>query len=260
MSAAPDPLTTSTAMLELVNTPTRAALIARIRDLLLAGEAFSVATLNLDHVVKLRSDAAFRAAYAAQTLVVADGRPIVWLRRLMGQPVELVPGSTMTRPLMALAAEMRMPVALLGATEETLTRARTALEAAYPDLQVVACIAPPMGFDPDGSQAGAALDEIATSGARLCFLALGAPKQERLAARGLTRVPGCGFISVGAGLDFVAGTQTRAPRWVQAIAMEWLWRLARNPRRLTRRYASCFAILPGLAISASKARPHDVQS
>jgi exopolysaccharide biosynthesis WecB/TagA/CpsF family protein len=77
-------------------------------------------------------------------------------------------------------------------------------------------------------------------------LALGAPKQEMLAARGRELAPSVGFVSVGAGLDFLAGTQHRAPKWVQAIAMEWLWRLISSPARLVGRYARCFAILPAL--------------
>ena len=63
-----------------------------------------------------------------------------------------------------------------------------------------------------------------------------------------------GFLSVGAGLDFVAGTQARAPALVRALAAEWLWRLVTDPRRLARRYASCLAILPGLAHEALSAR------
>jgi exopolysaccharide biosynthesis WecB/TagA/CpsF family protein len=101
------------------------------------------------------------------------------------------------------------------------------------------------------------LDELAASGARVCFLALGAPKQEILAARGFARHPGLGFVSIGAGLDFIAGHQTRAPVWVRRIAAEWLWRMLGNPRRLARRYLECIAILPSLtrrAIASRQAR------
>ena len=86
------------------------------------------------------------------------------------------------------------------------------------------------------------------------FLALGAPKQEILAARGLTLQPALGFVSIGAGLDFIAGAQTRAPLWVRRIAMEWAWRMASHPRRLARRYLDCAAILPGLTRAAWTAR------
>ena len=110
------------------------------------------------------------------------------------------------------------------------------------------------GFDPEGPAATACLDELAASGARLCLLALGAPKQEILAIRGAERLPGCGFVSVGAGLDFIAGHQSRAPVWVRRMALEWAWRLATNPRRLARRYLDCALVLPGLGVDALRER------
>ena len=84
----------------------------------------------------------------------------------------------------------------------------------------------------------------------MCFLALGAPKQEKFAARALRTLGSVGFVSVGAGLDFIAGAQTRAPRLVRSLALEWLWRLLGDPRRLAPRYATCAAIMPSLALNA----------
>lgn len=237
-----------------VTHPDRAEFLADIEARLRSDRGFAIATVNLDHIVKLYRDAQFRKAYRAQTHVVADGNPIVWLSRFAGRPVELIPGSELIEPLTAIAARLETPIALCGATEETLERTATVLEAAHPGLQVVTRIAPPQGFDPDGEAAGKALDEIEASGARLCFLALGAPKQERLAARGLERLPACGFVSIGAGLDFIAGSQVRAPRLVRGLALEWLWRLAQSPRRLARRYGACIAVLPRLVGIARRER------
>lgn len=118
----------------------------------------------------------------------------------------------------------------------------------------MALIAPPMGFDPDGPAALDLLHEVADSDARLCFLALGAPRQERLAARGRHAAPGVGFASVGAGLDFLGGNQARAPKWVRRMAMEWAWRMVSAPRRLAPRYARCAAILPSEVVAAVKQR------
>lgn len=237
-----------------VNTPSKGALLADIDSRLSTGRGFTVATLNLDHVVKLRLDQAFRAAYAGHSHVVADGNPIVWLERLAGRRAELTPGSELVEPVAAIAARFRVPVALVGSTEPALRRAGDALVKRHPELDIAARIAPPMGFDPTGSEADAVIDRLAASGARLCFLALGAPRQEVFAIRAQDRLPGTGFLSIGAGLDFLAGTQVRAPRWVRSLAAEWLWRLCSNPRRLAGRYAACLAILPGLAGEAIRAR------
>lgn len=237
-----------------VNTRSAAALLEAVEDKLRRGEGFAAATINLDHLTKLKTDPVFRDAYLRQTFVVADGNPIVWMSKLAGRPVELAPGSELVAPLVALAARLGTPIALFGATQEALDAAAARMKADHPDLQVAACIAPPFGFDPMGVPAAAMLGDLHASGAKLCFLALGAPKQEILAARALDLAPGCGFVSVGAGIDFVAGHQTRAPVWVRKIAMEWAWRLASNPKRLAGRYAQCFALLPGLAAGALRMR------
>lgn len=235
----------------------RAQLLEDLHQRFESRAGFSVATLNLDHVVKLRSDPLFRAAYARQSHVTADGNPIVWLSRLAGQgAVELIPGSELIDPVAALAARAGVGVALFGATAASLAAAATALEARHPGLRVVWQEAPPMGFDPDGPLADAAIAAIGQSGARLVFVALGAPKQERFAAHAQSALPQVGFLSIGAGLDFISGAQDRAPEWVQAIAAEWLWRMASNPRRLAARYAACLMALPALTLRALRARAH----
>ncbi len=232
-----------------VNGPNRAVLLEEVRDRLRRGTGFAIATLNLDHLVKLRASAAFRRAYQRQDLVVADGNPIVWLSHLAGTPVSLVTGSDLVEPLASLAAREQVPVALLGATSETLARAATALRDRNPGLEIVACLAPGQGFDAEGAEAGEMIEALRRSGARLVFLALGAPRQEMFAARCREALPEMGFASIGAGLDFVAASQHRAPLWMRRIALEWLWRMLSNPRRLAGRYLWCAAALPSLALT-----------
>lgn len=227
-----------------VGVPDWTTLETLVRARFAARQGFALATLNLDHLVKLRADMDFRAAYKAQDLVVADGNPIVWMSHLAGHPVELLPGSDMILPLCFLAAECGIPVGLVGTTDESLKKAATALEQQVPGLSVIARIAPPFGFDPQGAQADDILRKLESDGVGLCFIALGAPKQELFAARGRAIAPSVGFASIGAGLDFLSGAQKRAPRWVRAIQMEWLWRTFENPGRMVMRYLSCFWILP----------------
>ncbi len=223
------------------------SLMAAVSRALSGRTGFAVATLNLDHLVKLRGSAVFRAAYHAQDIVTADGNPIVWMARLAKKPVDLLPGADLILPLCKLAAAHGAPVGLVGSTTASLDRAADALIAAVPGLDITARIAPPMGFDPNSPAADDMLRQLNAAGVALCFLALGAPKQEILAARGRTQTPQIGFVSIGAGLDFLSGTQARAPDWVRAIAMEWMWRMLSQPRRLIWRYAQCALILPGHA-------------
>lgn len=239
-----------------VNVTAMPALLTDLERHFREGRGFTLATLNLDHLVKLPRDPRFAAAYRAHSHVTADGNPVVWLSRLAGRQVTLIPGSDLVGPVTRLAAQTDTPVALFGATDAALAAAAVALMRDAPGLRIVARIAPPMGFDPTGPAADQAIEAIGASGARLCLLALGAPKQEIFAAHAAASLPQTGFMSIGAGLDFLAGTQTRAPVWVRKMAAEWLWRLASSPRRLTGRYARCFAILPGQAVRALRARRH----
>ncbi|MEO1196942.1 MAG: WecB/TagA/CpsF family glycosyltransferase [Pseudomonadota bacterium] len=238
-----------------VTVPDAAALLADLGQRLDARQGFTVATINLDHVVKLRRDRTFRDAYARHSHVTADGNPIVWLSRLAGQSdVALVPGSEAVEPVAEMAAQKGVPVAFFGATDASLTAAAEAMRAKIPGIDIVLTLSPPMGFDPAGAMADAAIAQIGASGARLVFLALGAPKQEIFAIRAAQSLPEAGFLSIGAGLDFVSGAQVRAPKWVQAIAAEWLWRMLSNPRRLAARYGACLLALPGLTLRAAAAR------
>lgn len=229
-----------------ISHPTRAALFGAVRAHLIAGTGFRLATVNLDHLVKIEQSAVFAAAYDAQDIVVADGRPITWAARLAGQPVDLLPGSDMIEPLCRLAVETGRSVAMVGSSPAALSDAVAHLQRAAPDLRVAYTHAPAMGFDPEGAVAGDVLKEVEASGAGLCFLALGAPKQEVLAARGASLAPSVGFASIGAGLDFLGGHQQRAPAWMRALALEWLWRVVSAPGRMVPRYAQCFAVLPGV--------------
>ena len=226
-----------------VNVPNRAGLLADVEQRLLEKKGFAIATLNLDHLVKLQ-DAEFMRAYRAQDFVTADGNPIVWMSHLAKRPVDLITGSDLIYPLAEVALRAKIKIGFIGSTPDALARAAAKMEADFPGIEIVSRIAPPMGFDPAGDSAEAALRELHDAGAQMVFIALGAPKQEVFAALGRKLMPNMSFVSIGAGLDFIAGTQQRAPEIVQALALEWLWRMLSNPRRLAKRYALCMKILP----------------
>jgi exopolysaccharide biosynthesis WecB/TagA/CpsF family protein len=119
-------------------------------------------------------------------------------------------------------------------------------------LRIAGVASPSAGFEPGSQSAVAYAHQIAASGAKICFVALGAPKQELFATTALAEAPGVAFVCIGAGLDFLAGVQSRAPRWVRALAAEWLWRLLSNPWRLGRRYLACLMVLPSVLLSSAQ--------
>lgn len=222
-------------------------LATAIHDIITAAKArkpFAVFTLNLDHLVKLRRSSAFRQAYGAADIITADGAPVAWLARRQNRAVERTTGADMMVPLAEAAAVARLPVFLFGSSAAVMARAGRELgERTEGLLDIAGTLAPSASFDPEGTEADAAIETIRRSGAKLCFVALGAPKQEIFAARSKAQGLACGIICIGASLDFIAGAQIRAPEFMQNNGLEWLWRLSTNPRRLARRYGECAILL-----------------
>lgn len=213
--------------------------VGLVRTMLRRGEGFSFLTLNLDHMVRRRADAQFRSAYARATLVSADGQPVVALARRAGATLDRVTGADLVLPLCVAARGEASSVFLFGATDRTLRSAADVLQSSVPGLDVVGCLAPSMSFDPYGLEAHKAGEAIRRSGARLCFVALPTAKQVAFIDQMRRVAPGIGFVGVGAALDFIAGTQVRAPVALQQSGSEWLWRLMRDPRHMFRRYFVC---------------------
>lgn len=232
-----------------INLATLDDAVTAIADAAERGEGFSAVTLNLDHLVKLRHSEAFRSAYRAARFVTADGAPVARLARFGCRRIVRTTGADLVIPLADEAARRGLPIYVFGSSADVLARAcRELADRSEGRLPIAGTEAPAQGFDPSSAEADAALDRIARSGARLCFLALGAPKQEVLAARAIARGIPVGFVSVGAALDFIAGTQMRAPEGLRKTGLEWLWRLATNPRRLAARYARCALLLADLTL------------
>lgn len=233
-----------------INTPTMDDAVTSIVNAAQQGQSFSVCTLNLDHVVQLKARRDFRHAYQRARFVTADGFPIVILGWLAKMPLQRTTGADLVIPVCEQASRRGLPIFLLGSNDTTLLETESRLKQQFPGLDVTGTFAPGANFDPYSAEADEAIERIRASGARLCFVALGAPRQEIFAARCLDHAPGVGLLCIGAALDFIAGTQARAPRLAQKSGLEWFWRASRNPRRLGPRYARCMAALPGLFAKA----------
>src|SRR5262245_13974178 len=215
--------------------------------------AQNVFTLNLDHVVKMRKDVMFRKAYRRAGVVTADGFPIVLACRLQGKRVSRVAGSDLIDPISAEAACSGKSIYLFGSSLQVLIKASRVLHERNAGLKIAGVFAPPQGFNPTSEDACSCIETIGNSGADLCFVALGAPKQELFADHGKRLLPNISFVCIGAGLDFIAGAQVRAPHWMQRWGLEWLWRAASDPQRLLYRYLLCMAALPGILARAALA-------
>ncbi len=191
-----------------------------------------IVTPNADHFVRLKRDQSFAPIYRDALLRLLDSRVIAkaarWLR-LPAPPV--VAGSDLTARLLT-GLPPRERVTIIGVRPDRLPalRARCGLaQLAHHD--------PPPGFERDPSAMRAAIRFVLDHPSRLVFLALGSPRQELLAAAIQAEGAATGTgLCIGAGLDFLAGAARRAPEWMRRAGLEWLHRLAADPRRLARRY------------------------
>lgn len=192
-----------------------------------------VVTPNADHLVRLHRQPWLRAAYAAAVLCVLDSRVVARAGRLLGLAVPAVcPGSDLAQEVLARHLRPGEPVTIIGLRAGHLP----ALVARF-GLEAPAHFDPPMGFWRDPATLRAAVTFVRAHPARFVFLAVGSPGQELLAHAIATAGGARGTaLCVGAALDFLAGGARRAPGWAQAHGLEWLYRLAYDPRRLWRRY------------------------
>ncbi len=205
--------------------------------------SFYMCTMNLDHVVKLRLMEEFRRVYAMAWFITLDSMPLVWLKNLTGVGISKAAGSDIIIPICRLVAEQKLSVFLVGPEPNVNVQFLKSVRREFGGFEAFSHVTPSASFDPFSQEADDIIQLIAASNARLCLVGLGAPKQEIFSCRASQSVEGVGFIAVGAAIEFMAGTKRRAPKWMQRWGLEWSWRLAGDPRRLSGRYLQSFVAL-----------------
>jgi N-acetylglucosaminyldiphosphoundecaprenol N-acetyl-beta-D-mannosaminyltransferase len=211
--------------------------IAHILRTLDRGRGGWVITSNLDHLRRATRDTGFRGMLEQADLVVADGMPLVWASRLMGDPLpQRVAGSAMTLSLTEAAGQHGRSLFLLGGNPGVAERAAEELTRRCPGVRVVGTYCPPMGFEKDPAQWSVMRSALTRSQPDLVYVALGSPKQEKLIRDLRGVLPTAWWIGVGISLSFVTGDVQRAPAILRKTGLEWAHRLLQEPGRLWRRY------------------------
>jgi N-acetylglucosaminyldiphosphoundecaprenol N-acetyl-beta-D-mannosaminyltransferase len=198
-----------------------------------AGGMICVATTHM--VMKAFDDPEFRRLVNSAERVTPDGMPLVWaLRRFGVRGATRVYGPSLTLEICARAEARGVPVGFYGGGPEVSDALRARMHERFPRLELPFVYSPP--YRSLSAQEDRDLSEaIEGSGARVLFVGLGCPKQERWMAAHRGSLS-CAMVGVGAAFDFLAGAKAQAPRWLQDAGLEWLFRLAHEPRRLWRRY------------------------
>ena len=230
------------------------AALARLRDVMTGGRLFQVSTINLDFMVRAQSDPEVRRIFQRSDLNLADGAPVVWLGRLLGAAVpERVAGADLVPALMAQAAEVGARVFFLGGEGGVAEQAARKMEELNPGLVVAGFYEPPRAAVED-MNSPEILARIREARADILLVAFGHPKQERWIDLNRAELPVSVAIGVGCVFDLIAGRSGRAPAWMQAVGLEWAYRLAGDPRRLFGRYATDAAWLLPITARALRAR------
>lgn len=207
----------------------------------------------------LESDLYLRKIYSDAALVVPDGISLVYAARILGRPLkERVTGVDLFQGLCGRAAERGLRVYLLGGRPGAAEDAAAKLQSINPGLCIAGTFCPAWGFQLREEGQREVESEILAARPHILFVALGAPKQEYWIYEHLDRLGVPLAMGIGGSFEMVSGATRRAPRWVQAAGMEWLFRLALEPRRLWKRYL--IGNLQFLLIILKQALRSDAQS
>jgi N-acetylglucosaminyldiphosphoundecaprenol N-acetyl-beta-D-mannosaminyltransferase len=208
-------------------------------DDLIAGNGrgyLTAAAVNL--VMSAHEDPTTRAAVLGATLAVPDGQPLVWALRALGHArATRIYGPDLMAHYCARAASAGTPIYLYGGRDQgALELLERRLRERFPGLRIVGGNSPPFRTLTPAEE-DQVIAEIDGSGAAVVWVGTGQPKQEIWMHRMRPRLFAPLLVGVGAAFDFHAGLVPQAPPWMQRSGLEWTYRLAREPRRLWRRYA-----------------------
>lgn len=207
-----------------------------------------VCVTGVHGVMECRSDPSLRKIHNDAGMVTPDGMPLVYFLRLIGKKgTERVYGPDLMREMTAISGPRSYRQFYYGGAVGIAEKLKETLVRSVPGLQVAGTFCPP--FRPmTSAEDQAVVDQINATRPDIVWVGLSTPKQERWMAAHLGRIEAPVMIGVGAAFDFLAGTKRQAPKWMQRHALEWLFRLSSEPRRLWRRYAT---IVPGFAFLAA---------
>jgi N-acetylglucosaminyldiphosphoundecaprenol N-acetyl-beta-D-mannosaminyltransferase len=207
--------------------------VTAIDEMISKGGSHYGAVVNAAKIVAANQDEKLKQVLLDADLITADGMSVVWSSRLLGQPLkQRVTGIDLFESLVEHAAKRGWSVYFLGARDESVCGTVERFKSRHAELKVAGYH---NGYFAE-SESNAVSDAIKQSAADLLFVAMGSPAQEKWMASQLARSGVRFALGVGGSFDHVSGLAVRAPQWMQRRGLEWFHRLAREPRRLWKRY------------------------
>jgi N-acetylglucosaminyldiphosphoundecaprenol N-acetyl-beta-D-mannosaminyltransferase len=196
-----------------------------------------VVTPNVDHIVRLEKDEELQKVYKNASLILTDGKPLIWISKWYKTPIkEKISGSDLFPRVCQLAANKNYTIYLLGAAEGVADTAARNLMKKYPGLNVVGTYSPPFGFEKNEQEMNKIKTQIQEVHPDILIVGLGCPKQEKFMYYHCKELGVPISFGLGASIDFEAGNIKRAPKWMSNHGLEWLYRFSKEPKRLFKRY------------------------
>lgn len=196
-----------------------------------------VVTPNVDHIVRLEKDEELQKVYKNASLILTDGKPLIWISKWYKTPIkEKISGSDLFPKVCELAANKNYTMYLLGAAEGVADTAARNLMKKYPGLNIVGTYSPPFGFEKNEQEMNKIKTQIQEVHPDILIVGLGCPKQEKFMYYHCKELGVPISFGLGASIDFEAGNIKRAPKWMSNHGLEWLCRFSKEPKRLFKRY------------------------
>lgn len=196
-----------------------------------------VITLNVDQIVRLEWDFYFKQICDNCELLLVDGHPLMWIAKLYKKPFkQKICGSDLVPLLCEIAAKKGYSVFFLGAAPGVAQKAAEIMQQKYEGLKVAGTYSPPIGFEKDQTELNKINRILLDSKADMLFVGMGVPKQDIFIYENMNKYQIPMSFSIGGTIDFIAGKQKRAPKWMTNHGLEWLFRLFQSPKRMFKRY------------------------
>lgn len=196
-----------------------------------------VITLNVDQIVRLEWDSYFKQICDNCELLLVDGHPLMWIAKLYKKPFkQKICGSDLVPLLCEIAAKKGYSVFFLGAAPGVAQKAAEIMQQKYEGLKVAGTYSPPIGFEKDQTELNKINQILLDSKADMLFVGMGVPKQDIFIYENMNKYQIPMSFSIGGTIDFIAGKQKRAPKWMTNHGLEWLFRLFQSPKRMFKRY------------------------
>ena len=197
--------------------------------------------VNLDQLLKMQRDPGFAGIITRCDQITADGQPVVWISRLLGEPLPArVPSVDIMEALLPRAAERGDGVFLLGARRHSVEQAAVAFRRRWPGLHITGVQDGYFSVDEEPD----IVRRINEVGTDILFIAISSPKKEEFVERNREALQARYVLGVGSAFDIAAGLTRRAPRWMCRTGLEWAWRVWQEPRRMGPRVLDDLAFAP----------------